>query len=466
MTRLVLNASHILTLNPQRDEYPGGYIVLDEGQITEVGPGSVPAQFAADRLIDASGCLATPGLVNTHHHLYQWATRGRAADATLFGWLTELYPVWARIDADIVRSVATAALAWLARSGCTTTMDHHYLFPRDGGDLLGATVESAAEVGLRFQPTRGSMDLGESQGGLPPDEAVEDLDAILAATQAAIERFHDPAPDSMLRIGVAPCSPFSCTRELLTESAALARSYGTQGSMTPASMTPGSGIRLHTHLAETADEDDYCAEHFGCTPAEYLDSLGWLDRDVWFAHAVHLDDRAIARIAAAGAGVAHCPGSNARLGAGICRTRSLLDAGVPVGLGVDGAASNESSSLRGEVRAAALAARAVGGPQAMTAREAVELGTLGGARLLGREAEIGSLEPGKLADIALWRLDTLPHAGIADPVAALVLGPPPPLELLLVGGRPVVERDRVVTVDEQHAAEAAGRASLALAGRS
>ena len=455
MTAIVLSGCHVLTMNPERDEYSAGHVVIEGDRITAVGSG--PLRNAdghpGARWVDATGCLATPGLVNTHDHLYQWATRGRAVDSPLFGWLTELYPVWARMDAGIVRAAAAAALAWLARTGCTTTMDHHYLFPERGGDVLAATIEAAAEVGLRFHPTRGSMDLGKSAGGLPPDDVVEEIDAILAATQAAIERFHDPSPGSMLRVGVAPCSPFSVSRELLTESAALARSY-----------SPGSGVRLHTHLAETADENDYCLEHFGCTPTDYIDSIGWLGPDVWLAHGVHLDDQAISRIAATGTGVAHCPSSNARLGAGICRTRSLLDAGVPVGLGVDGAASQEASSLVGEVSAAALFARAVGGAGAMTVREAVELGTVGGARVLGREADIGSLEPGKLADIALWRLDTLPHAGIADPVAALVLGSPPPLELLLVGGRTVVERDRVVTVDEQQVADAARRASASLAG--
>ena len=455
MTAVVMSGCHVLTMNPERDEYSAGHVVIDGDRITAVGSG--PLRNAdghpGARWVDATGCLATPGLVNTHDHLYQWATRGRAVDSPLFGWLTELYPVWARMDAGIVRAAAAAALAWLARTGCTTTMDHHYLFPKSGGDVLAATIDAAADVGLRFHPTRGSMDLGESAGGLPPDDVVEEIDAILGATQAAIERFHDPSPGSMLRVGVAPCSPFSVSRELLTESAALARSY-----------PPGSGIRLHTHLAETADENDYCLEHFGCTPTEYMDSMGWLGPDVWLAHGVHLDDQAISRIAATGTGVAHCPSSNARLGAGICRTRSLLDAGVPVGLGVDGAASNEAGSLVDEVSAAALFARAVGGAGAMTVREAVELGTLGGARVLGREADIGSLEPGKLADIALWRLDTLPHAGVADPVAALVLGSPPPLELLLVGGRTLVERDHLVTVDEQQVADAARRASTSLAG--
>jgi cytosine/adenosine deaminase-related metal-dependent hydrolase len=455
VTATVLSGCHVLTMNPERAEYSAGHVVIEGDRITAVGSG--PLRDAdghpGARWVDATGCLATPGLVNTHDHLYQWATRGRAVDSPLFGWLTELYPVWARMDAGIVHAAAASALAWLARTGCTTTMDHHYLFPERGGDVLAATIEAAAEVGLRFHPTRGSMDLGASSGGLPPDDVVEEIDAILAATRAAIERFHDPSPGSMLRVGVAPCSPFSVSRELLTESAALARSY-----------PPGSGVRLHTHLAETADENDYCLERFGCTPAEYVDSIGWLGPDVWLAHGIHLDDQAISRIAATGTGVAHCPSSNARLGAGICRTRSLLDAGVQVGLGVDGAASNEAGSLVDEVAAAALFARAVGGASAMTVREAVELGTLGGARVLGREADIGSLEPGKLADIALWRLDTLPHAGIDDPVAALVLGSPPPLELLLVGGRTVVERDHVVTVDEQQVADAARRASASLAG--
>ena len=448
MTVLVLNGCHVVTMNTARDEHPSGYVAIDGQRIAGAGALPVPDRLAGARQLDASGCLATPGLINTHHHLYQWATRGRAVDATLFDWLTELYPVWAGIDEQIVSAEATAALAWLARTGCTTTMDHHYLFPAGGGDLLAATVEAARDVGLRFHPTRGSMDLGASDGGLPPDDVVEDRDEIMAATQAAIEKFHDPAPDSMLRIGVAPCSPFSVTRELLADAAGLARS---------------NGVRLHTHIAETADEDDYCAEKFGCTPVEYLDSLGWLGGDVWLAHAVHLDDQAIARLAATGTGVAHCPTSNARLGSGICRTRALLDAGVPVGLGVDGAASNEENSLLAEVKAAALFARAAGGPRALGVREALELATLGGARLLGRDAEIGSLEPGKLADVALWRLDTLPHADIADPVAALVLGPSAPLELLLVNGRTVVAHDRVLTVDEQQAAAAARLASRTLA---
>jgi cytosine/adenosine deaminase-related metal-dependent hydrolase len=457
MSTLILDGCAIVTMDGARTEHATGHVVIEGNQIAAIGPGSPPDAVTAGlggedvRRLDARGCLATPGLLNTHHHLYQWGTRGMAADSTLFEWLTALYPVWARIDADNVEALATAALGWLAKTGCTATMDHHYVFPRSGGDVLGATVAAARQIGLRFHPTRGSMDLGQSSGGLPPDEVVESRDDILLATQAAIDAYHDPAPGSMLRLGVAPCSPFSVTGELLTEAADQARR---------------AGVRLHTHLAETTDEDEYCAERFGCTPVEYLDSLGWLGGDVWLAHAVHLSDEGIARLAATGTGVAHCPSSNARLGAGICRSRALLDAGVRVGLGVDGAASNEASSLLGEVRQAALMARAAGGPQAMTVRQSLEMATLGGARVLGRDAEIGSLEPGKLADIALWRLDTLPHAGIADPVAALVLGAPAPLELLLVNGEPIVERDRLVTVDEEHVAAAARRASATLAAAS
>jgi cytosine/adenosine deaminase-related metal-dependent hydrolase len=460
---LILDGCAVVTMDGQGSdysagrEYSAGHVVITGNEIVAVGPGAAPAPSLAGpptgrtiRRIDASGCLATPGLINTHHHLYQWGTRGMAADATLFEWLTQLYPVWARMDADIVRPLATAALARLARTGCSTTMDHHYVFPRSGGDLLGATVAAARQVGLRFHPTRGSMDLGKSSGGLPPDEVVEDRDAILVASKAAIDEFHDASRQSMLRVGLAPCSPFSVTSELLTDAAELARQ---------------AGVRLHTHLAETVDESEYCAEHFGCTPVEYLDSLGWLGDDVWLAHGVHLDDAAITRLAAAGTGVAHCPSSNGRLGAGICRTHDLLAAGVPVGLGVDGPASSEESSLIGEVRQATLIARSAGGPRAMSVRQALELATMGGARLLGRDQEIGSLEAGKLADIALWRLDTLPHAGIADPVAGLVLGAPPPLELLLVNGETIVERDRLVTVDEREVAAAARRASAELADR-
>ena len=431
--RTVLDGCTVATMDPFRTEHAVGHVVVEGSRIAAVAPGRYVDDGTDAVVVDATGCLATPGLVNTHHHLYQWATRGLAVDATLFGWLTELYPVWGGLDEDVVGAAAAAGLGWLARTGCTTSMDHHYVFPTHGGDVLGAEVEAARRIGLRFLATRGSMDLGQSQGGLPPDHVVEDIDTILAATAAAVDQHHDASPDSMLRIGVAPCSPFSVTADLLRESAALARDRG---------------VRLHTHLAETIDEERYCAERFDLTPLAYMESLGWVGDDVWLAHGIHFDDVAIQALAASGTGVAHCPSSNARLGAGIARTRDLRDAGVPVGLGVDGAASNEASSLVEEARHALLFARARGGPEALGVRDALELATIGGARVLGWDDQIGSLEVGKLADLALWRLDGLGHAGVVDPVAALVLGSQPPLELLLVGGRPVVERDHLVTADE------------------
>jgi len=450
MSTIVLDGCAVATVDALRTEHDVGHVVVDGHRISHVGSGRAPRDLPDARYVDATGCLATPGLVNTHHHLYQWVTRGFAVDDTLFGWLTTLYPVWAHIDEDIVTAAAQAGLGRLALSGCTMTTDHHYVFPHGGGDLLTAEVEAAGAVGLRFHPTRGSMDLGHSQGGLPPDDVVEDVDAILTATEAAIARHHDPAPEAMVRVGVAPCSPFSVTGDLMKQAAELARRHG---------------ARLHTHLAETLDEERFCRERFGCSPVDYVQQLGWLGDDVWLAHAVHLDDDAVRLLGRTRTGVAHCPSSNARLGAGVCRTRDLRDAGAVVGLGVDGAASNEASSLLEEVRHAVLFARARGGPQALTVRDGLEMATMGGARVLGRHDDVGSLEPGKLADIALWRLDTLAHVDIADPIAALVLGSPPPLELLLVHGRPVVENDRLVTLDEADLARAAAHANDTLLGR-
>jgi cytosine/adenosine deaminase-related metal-dependent hydrolase len=446
MSATVIADCHVVTMDDDRTEHARGHVVVEGNRITAVGEGPAPERPGA-RVVDGSGCLVTPGLVNTHHHLYQWVTRGQAVDGTLFEWLTTLYPVWARLDEESVDVAAQAALAHLARTGCTTTSDHHYVFPREGGDLLAAEIGAAKAVGLRFHPSRGSMDLGESDGGLPPDSVVEDRDAILAATEAAIDRWHDPSPDAMVRIAVAPCSPFSVTAELMRDAAELARRRG---------------VRLHTHLAETADEEAYCRERFGMSSLEYAADLDWLGDDVWFAHAIHLDDAGVERVGATRTGVAHCPSSNARLGAGIARTRDLTAAGAPVGLGVDGAASNEASSLLEEVRHAVLFARARGGPQALSVRDGLALATRGGAAVLGRQADVGSLESGKLADLALWRVDTLAHADIPDPVAALVLGSPPPLELLLVNGVPVVECDRVVTVDADALARRAATVSRAL----
>ncbi len=448
--RTVVHGCAVATVDAAGTEYAEGHLVVEGNRIVSVGAGEPASRDDADRVVDGSGCLATPGLVNTHHHLYQWATRGLAQQENLFGWLTELYPVWAGIDAEVVRAAAAADLGWLARTGCTTTTDHHYLFPRDGGDVLGATVEAARGIGLRFHPCRGSMDLGRSSGGLPPDDVVEDRDAALEATAAAIDRYHDPAPGSMLRIAVAPCSPFSVTGDLMRVAAELARSRG---------------VRLHTHLAETLEEEAFCRESFGCSPAEYVEDLGWLGEDVWLAHCVHLDDKTVARFAETGTGVAHCPTSNARLGAGIAPTAALLEAGVPVGLGVDGAASNEEGSMAAELHAALLVARLRGGPTALTARQALAAGTIGGARCLGRADEIGSLEPGKLADIALWRVDGLAHAGLDDPVAALVLGSRPPLRMLMVDGSVVVEDDVLLTADEPCLAAEAARAARGLLNR-
>jgi 8-oxoguanine deaminase len=449
--RIVVDGAYVVTMDAGRTEHAVGHVVVDGARVTSVGAGHAPAvDLDGALVVDGSGCLVTPGLVNTHHHLYQWTTRGHAVDRTLFEWLTTLYPVWAGIDEDIVRTSATGALGWLAKTGCTTSTDHHYVFPRGAGDLLAAEIGAACAVGVRFHPTRGSMDLGRSQGGLPPDDVVEDVDAILAATEAAIDDHHDPSFESMVRIGVAPCSPFSVTGDLLEAAAGLARA---------------SDVRLHTHVCETVDEEDFCRERFGCAPVEYMESVGWLGPDVWYAHAVHLDDAAVALLAATGTGVAHCPSSNARLGAGIARTRDLRDAGVPVGLGVDGAASNEAASLVEELRHAVLFARARGGPRALSVRDGLEMATVGGAAVLGRGDEIGSLEPGKLADLCVWRVDTMAHADIADPVAALVLGAAPPLELVLVNGEPVVERGRLTRVDEDDLAGEVEQASRLLLQR-
>lgn len=431
MTRVAIENAAVCTVDDQDTEYPSGHVLVEDDRIVSVGPG--PAPGAADRRVDAGGCLVTPGLVNTHHHLYQWATRGLAADSTLFEWLVELYPVWGGLDAEITHTAASAGLARLAMTGCTTVADHHYVFPSDGGDQLDALVSATHRIGVRAHLVRGSMDRGESDGGLPPDNLVEDTETALLGTERAISTWDDPEPTARVRIAVGPCSPFSVTERLMTGAAELARAHG---------------VRLHTHLAETLDEERQCRAENGCSPAEYAEKLGWLGPDVWLAHTVHLAPDAILRLGATGTGSAHCPTSNGRLGTGIAPVRDLLDAGAPVGLGVDGAASNESGGLGEELHQALLQARQRGGPSALTVREALRLGTMGGARCLGRERELGSLEPGKLADLAVWRLDGLAHSGIADPVAALVLGTLPPLALLLVGGETVVAEGELRTVDE------------------
>src|SRR5437016_887061 len=413
-------------------EHEDGWVQFEGETIVAVGGGAPPA----GEHVDVAGGVVTPGLVNAHHHLYQTLTRARAQEATLFEWLRELYPVWAQIDAESEYAAARTGLAELVLSGCTTVFAHHYVFPRGREGLIEAEVQAARGIGVRLVASRGSMDLGASAGGLPPDELVEELDAVLAETERLAAALHEPGPGSRVQIAVAPCSPFSVTGRLMEESARLARRLR---------------LLLHTHLAETVEEDDYCRELYGCTPVEYLDQLGWLTHDVWCAHCVHLTDGDIARFAKTGVGVAHCPTSNLRLGAGVAPVRHLLDAGVRVGLGVDGSASNERGDLFLEVKQALLVARGRDGPAALTAREALELGTRGGAALL-RRGDLGSLEPGKRADLAVWRTDGLELGGAVDPVAGLVLSGPHRVERLYVGGEEVVLDGRLVRADEQEIA--------------
>jgi cytosine/adenosine deaminase-related metal-dependent hydrolase len=447
MTQTVVEGCHVATAALGGTEFSSGHVAWDGSWITAVGPGSAPAGVRdGAHVIDGAGCLITPGLINVHHHLYQWITRGIAQDGTLFEWLTTLYPMWARLTAESTYASAAANLAWMALTGCTTSSDHHYVFPSGVGDCLEAEISAAARIGVRFHPARGSMDLGQSAGGLPPESVVEDRDAILTATAEAIDRFHDRSPEAMVRIVVAPCSPFSVTGELMREAAELARA---------------KGVRLHTHLAETHDEDDFCRERFGCTPAEYAEDLGWLGDDVWMAHCVHLSEDAIGRFAATGTGVAHCPTSNGRLGSGAAPLQRMLAAGVPVGLGVDGAASNESGRMVDALHQALLVSRVRDGPLALTARQALSVATSGGARCLGRSGELGSIEVGKLADLALWKVDGIAGAGLADPVCALVFGAPR-LERLFVGGRAIVSDGALLTADEDVLARDAQRAAGSL----
>ncbi len=440
MTTLLIRGAEVAaTMDDGGTEVAGGSILVRDGAIEWVGSSAeLPSDAGEpDEVVDAAGCVAVPGLVNTHHHLYQVLTRVRVPDGGLFRWLTELYPVWAGVDEEWTRTAAAVGLAELALAGCSTSTDHHYVFPDGVGDLLAAEIESARAVGIRFHPCRGSMDLGARDGGLPPDSLVQDRDTILEQTEEAVARFHDPATGSMLRIAVAPCSPFSVTTELMKESAALARRHE---------------LRLHTHISEALDEDDFCMEKFGVRPIELLEDLEFLGSDVWLAHGVHLSDGDVAKLAATGTGVAHCPSSNLRLASGIARVHDLLDAGAPVGLGVDGSASNDSNDLLAEARQAMLVARASMVPAALSAREALRIATRGGARCLGREDEIGSLEPGKRADVALFDVTGLPFAGAADMVAALAFCAPQRVRDLFVEGRRVVAGGRLTGMDEERLA--------------
>ncbi len=453
-TLLVRNATLLVTMDDRRREIPQGGMFIRDGWIEQVGP-SENLPGSADEVLDLDHHLLLPGLVNTHHHLYQTLTRAvpAAQDADLFHWLRTLYPIWARLTPRDIRVSTQLGLAELALSGCTTASDHLYLFPN--GSRLDDEIEAAAEIGLRLHASRGSMSLGESDGGLPPDSVVEDEASILEDTQRLIEQYHDPEPGAKVRIVVAPCSPFSVSGDLMRECAALAREYG---------------VRLHTHLAETIDEEQFCLETFGRRPVGYAEELDWIGDDVWFAHAVHVNEAETDRMVRQGAGVAHCPSSNMRLASGIAPVIRYRRRGVPVGLGVDGSASNDSSHMLAEARMAMLLARVGSAPPAvgeetgelMSTRAALELATRGGAAVLGRE-DIGSLEVGKCADFIALDLDRVEYAGaLHDPVAATVLCAPVQVDYNYVHGRPVVSEGRLATVDTVPLIERHNRAARRL----
>ena len=430
-TLLLQDATLVATMDDVRREIVGGSVLLRGREIAAVGSPETLAA-GADEVIDCRGKILLPGLVNTHHHFFQTLTRAvpAAQDVALFGWLRVLYPMWQRLTPEMLRVSATTALAELALSGCTTTSDHLYLYPNGG--RLDDTIEAAREVGLRFHACRGAMTVGESQGGLPPDALVEREDDALRDMRRVVEAYHDPSPLSMLRVACAPCSPFSVSQDFMRESAALARAYG---------------VGLHTHLAENDDDVAYTRERFGCTPAEYAHDAGWTGSEVWHAHCVKLDDGGIRLFAETQTGVAHCPTSNMRLASGIARLRRMRDAGVNVGLGVDGSASNDASHLLAEARQALLLARVGSHAGAVDAREALWIATRGGARVLGRQ-DIGHIAPGMAADVVAFDLDDLAYAGaLHDPLAALVFCAPSRAWLSVVDGRVVVRDGRVTTVD-------------------
>ncbi len=448
-TLLLKHAESLVTMeglgDGNRRISDGGLFVRDN-VIEQVGPTSaLPAE--ADRVIDASGMIVLPGLINTHHHLYQTLTRAvpGAQDAPLFKWLQILYKIWAGLTPEAIHTSALVGLAELMLSGCTTASDHLYVYPRDC--RIDDEIRAAQQIGMRFQPCRGSMSLGESDGGLPPDELVEDEGFILKDTRRVIETYHDGEPYAMVRIVVAPCSPFSVTPDLMRESAELARSYG---------------VMLHTHLAETKDEEVFCLEHFGRRPVAYADDLGWMGEDVWHVHCVHLNDEEIELFAETGTGVCHCPSSNMRLGSGIAPVRALLNGGAKVGLGVDGSASNDSSHLLAEARMALLLQRVRGDPTALSAEDVVWAATRGGAAVLGRD-DVGQLSPGKAADAIGLRLGRLDYAGaLHDPLAALVFCTPQGVDLSIINGEVVVEDGRLANLDLEPLVERHNRISQRL----
>ena len=428
---LIRGAASVVTMDGMRSEIAGGDVLIRGGVIAVVGSGLT----TTGKVVEARGCVVTPGLVNTHHHLFQTLTRvvPGGQDALLFGWLKTLYPIWARFGPEEMRVSTLVGLAELALSGCTQSSDHLYLFP--GGSKLDDTIEAAREIGIRFHPTRGAMSIGETAGGLPPDSLVEREADILTDMARVVDRFHDPAEGAMVRVGLAPCSPFSVSRDLMREAALLARD---------------KGVMLHTHLAENDEDVAYSLAKFGCRPGQYAEDLGWTGDDVWHAHCVKLDSAEIDLFARSRTGVAHCPCSNCRLGSGIAPVRAMRDSGVRVGLGVDGSASNDAGNLALETRQMLLLQRVARGADAMAAREALEIATLGGAQVLGRP-DCGSLQSGKRADIAIWDISGVEAAGSWDPVAALVLCGPNRVRDLFVEGRQVVQGGQLTTIDLQRA---------------
>ena len=442
---LIKNADAVVTMDAARAEIAGGDVLLRGGVIVAVGR---DLRAPGAEILHASGCVVTPGLVNTHHHLFQSLTRAvpGGQDALLFGWLKTLYPIWARFGAEEIFVSAQIGLAELALSGCTMSADHLYLYPN--GARLDDTIAAAAEVGLRFHPTRGAMSIGESAGGLPPDSLVEREAAILEDCIRVVDRFHDPRDGAMVRVGIAPCSPFSVSRDLMREAALLARA---------------KRVMLHTHLAENDEDVAYSLATFGCRPGQYAEDLGWTGDDVWHAHCVKLDMAEIDLFARSLTGVAHCPCSNCRLGSGIAPIRAMRDAGVRVGLGVDGSASNDAGNLMAEARQAMLLQRVARGADAMPAREALEIATLGGARVLGRGDDCGSLEVGKRADVAIWDVSGIEAAGSWDKVALLLAGPMRVRDLI-VEGRRVVKEGQMATIDLPRVIERQNQLARALMG--
>jgi cytosine/adenosine deaminase-related metal-dependent hydrolase len=428
---LIRDIHTLITMDAHDTVLPGGFIYAEGGEIKQLGK-RPPARLRADRTISARYAVALPGLINTHHHLCQTLTRAcaAAADMELFDWLRTLYPMWARLDEESMHVAALVGMAELLLSGCTTTTDHHYLFPRGQTRLIDAEIAAARKIGVRFHPTRGSMSVGQSKGGLPPDSVVQSEEEILEDCERVIRKYHDPAPGSMLRIGLAPCSPFSVSEALMRQTAAMAERHH---------------VRMHTHLAETRDEQDYCLKHFGKRPLDFMADVGWLGDTTWVAHGVHFNAREVKRLGRAHVGVAHCPSSNMRLGSGIAPALALRRAGSPVGLGVDGSASNDSSNMLAEARQALLLNRLAHGAAALKARDALRMATVGGAECLGRD-DIGSLAVGKRADIALFDLRDVGYSGAEDVAAAMVLCAPTRVETLIVEGRVVVENHQLKTL--------------------